>query len=120
MSTETQTHDKAERTEQHDLKTRVEELEAENQRLRERLDALEDGQEPEPATGDYRDAAVLEQLDPNEAVTTQRFQTLYKRHSDLVDSRTIAKRIKTLTSGPEFENCGSRVWRFTPQQGGNQ
>jgi|GEM_PF-1120068 len=82
-----------------------------------RVDALEEQDEQTVERGDHRDQAVLDVLEPGEAVTVRRFRTLYRRHTDLKNSDTISERIRTFTSGPEFEPCGNRVWQYRPERG---
>lgn len=122
MSTETHSYDGSEPTDDHDvaeLAARVHDLEERLERYAERLAELEgDDEGATPSRGDHRDAAVLEALDPGETVAVRRFKKLYRRRTDLMNSGTIADRIRNLVTGPEFETCGDRVWQYRPQEGG--
>jgi len=84
--------------------------------LEQRLDKLESEQEAEVSTAGHRDSAVLERLEAGEAVTVREFQSLYRRHTDMVNSSKIADRIRGLVSRPEFEQCGRQVWQYAPEE----
>jgi predicted nuclease with TOPRIM domain len=99
------------------LRPRIDALEAEIDALEDILDTLEERDDRTPGGGDHRDEAVLAALEPDEAVTVDRFHTLYKRHTDLKRSDTIRDRVETLVTGPDFERCGSRVWAYRPEGG---
>lgn len=61
---------------------------------------------------DDRDLSVLDQLEKGQVVTPETVKRLYRRFTDVRQSRTLKRRVKDLTSQPEFENVGFRRWEY--------
>jgi hypothetical protein len=61
---------------------------------------------------DDRDLSVLEQLEQGQIVTPETVNKLYRRFTDVRRPRTLKRRLKDLTSQPEFESVGYRQWEY--------
>jgi chromosome segregation ATPase len=104
------------------LRERVARLERENAHLRERLDDLEARLDETTTSAsslpagakDYRDRAVLKQLDAGDVVDAAQMHSLYDEHTDIRDSDTRLDRVKHLLESDAFERTGDRYWRHTP------
>lgn len=65
-----------------------------------------------PAASDYRDARVLEALDQGETVPLRKLRELYLDLTDVRESDTLRKRIKTIAESEAFEKTGQQRWKY--------
>lgn len=61
---------------------------------------------------DDRDIGVLNQLDEGQVVTPETIKMLYRRFTDVRRPSTLKRRVKNLTSQPEFVSAGFRRWVY--------
>jgi hypothetical protein len=99
------------------LEQRVAALERENERLRDRIDDLEDQLSPDsptfsPAASDYRDARVLEALDAGDKLRLSTLRSLYLERTDIQYDKTLRDRVKNLVESDAFEEIGHQRWRY--------
>lgn len=94
----------------------LEALRQEVEQLRERVADLEDRVQSSstlpPAAKDYRDARVLDALEPGEIVTLRQFHQLFREHTDIRNEETLRERTKNLAESDAFENVGHRRWQY--------
>ena len=97
------------RDEFEQLLNRVEELE-------EQLDGSDESDTGGNGGGvlvDRRDGAVLSCLGDGTTVRRAQLESLYRAKTDIRNSKTIERRIKSLVQRDEFDNIGLGKWRYT-------
>ncbi|WP_135535400.1 hypothetical protein [Halostella pelagica] len=88
--------------------------------LEQRVDELEETTDAAASGGrdfDDRDSAVVERLDPGEAVPVGRLRKLYRRHTDIRSEDTLKKRIQGLVASPDFAIAGVGEIHYDPDGG---
>lgn len=94
----------------------VHELKQEIDRLKERVESLEDRLDKQPQAThdglDSRDAAVLEHIEHGQEVTTRHLQQLYRDETDIKQESTLRKRIRDLTAQDFFKKTATTRWVY--------
>ncbi|MFW6435968.1 MAG: hypothetical protein ACOCY1_06255 [Halovenus sp.] len=64
-----------------------------------------------PAASDWRDARVLEALDPGDVLSLKQFRTLVESRTDIRDDEKITERVRRLAETDAFERLDPG-WRY--------
>lgn len=98
--------------------------------MRGRIAELEEEQQSSTATtttgaGDGREQAVVEALEERDGqtISVMQLKELYRRETDVSNSKTLKRRVKQLVDRPEFEKTSKRgpaSWRFVGLDGGDE
>lgn len=90
------------------LRERVAELEATVEELQDSGEKTSSG-----GFGDWRDQAVLAELESGDRLSVRDLKSLYRTKADIANARTAKDRIKSLTSDGPFETVAHATWRYT-------
>lgn len=111
-------HDHPTHPEVEQLREEVDELRECITELVDRVATLEDSGTRStlpPGASDWRDARVLEDLEPGTVITTAQFRQLIRSNTDITDDNTITERMECLTSTDAFEKAHTKHnfrWRY--------
>jgi hypothetical protein len=104
------------------LRDEIADLRAELAEARQRITDLEQRVHSSPSspagpsgTPDWRDARILDALDPGEVVTLPELRDIVTSETDITADDTARERIKRVTDTEAFENIGPRHrprWRY--------
>lgn len=91
------------------LHNKVIALEEEVNELREQVES-ENGSGESGAGG--RDQAVMEALSPGQRVGIPELKSVYRSRTDINQTRTLKRRVKSITNRPEFEKVAHATWVY--------
>lgn len=113
-------------SESSDAQNEIAALRREIAKLRKRVAELENNSKTTASSANRREQAVLEALAgrEGEAFSVNELKEIYRRSTDVSNSKTLRRRLKQLTKREEFERKSTRhgptEWHFVGDGGGTE